>query len=155
VQSNPEERGEPDESSNATDAAWRSIVENYGERVEIDEPPAPPTSDTAAPFGGRFGDPSALAGYDDVPDELDADDLEEGYEPPPPPPLPRLTPDRAVAWGGVFGSPVLLLLAMILSISIPTWLGYLLIVGFVGGFGYLVFQMPREPRDPGDDGAQI
>jgi hypothetical protein len=37
----------------------------------------------------------------------------------------------------------------------PAWLGYLLVVGFVGGFIYLVLQMPREPRDPWDDGAQI
>jgi hypothetical protein len=26
---------------------------------------------------------------------------------------------------------------------------------FVGGFGYLVHEMPRSPRDPWDDGSRI
>jgi hypothetical protein len=80
---------------------------------------------------------------------------EEGYEPPPPPPVPRTTPDRLVAWIGIFGSPAVLLASLILQISLPPIIGYLLIVGFVGGFVYLVAKMPREPRDPWDDGAQI
>ncbi|WP_028645734.1 hypothetical protein [Nocardioides sp. URHA0020] len=142
----------------ADELAWQSIIANYGERAQIDEPPpvAPPVAPVSdAPFGGRFGDPRALEGYDEEPEVPVDDDVEEGYVPPEPPPLPRLSPDRALAWAGVFGSPLVLLLALILSLSIPTWLGYLLVVGFVGGFIYLVVQMPREPRDPWDDGAQI
>ncbi len=155
----------------ADDRAWRAIVENYGERAEIDEPAQRPEAGPAAgpaadaPFGGRFGDPRALGRdplgedadhpftgeYADEPDEPD----EEGYEPPPPPPLPRVTPDRMLAWIGIFGSPVVLLTALLFSITLPSWLGYLLIVGFVGGFVYLVARMSREPRDPFDDGAQI
>jgi hypothetical protein len=143
----------------ADELAWRAIIDNYGDRVEIDEPPvAPPAAPVSdAPFGGRFGDPRAFA----TPDEEVAgeheqdDDVEEGFVPPEPPPLPTLAPDRGLAWAGVFGSPAVLLICLILSISIPPWLGYLLVVGFVGGFIYLVLQMPREPRDPWDDGAQI
>jgi hypothetical protein len=146
----------------AEELAWRSIVENYGERAQLDEPPVAPSDGPAVgplpdgtPFGGRFGDPSALDAFDQDPREQPEEDLEEGFVPPEPPPLPRLTPDRAVAWAGVFGSPLVLMMALILSLSIPAWLGYLLVVGFVGGFIYLVVQMPREPRDPWDDGAQI
>jgi hypothetical protein len=50
---------------------------------------------------------------------------------------------------------VVLLVALIFSISLPPLLGYGLVAAFVGGFGYLVYTMPREPRDPWDDGAQV
>lgn len=142
----------------ADELAWQAIIDNYGDRAEIDEPPAAPVVGPVqdAPFGGRFGDPRAFATPDEeVADEVELDDDEEGYVPPEPPPLPTLAPDRGLAWAGVFGSPAVLLICLIGSISIPTWLGYLLVVGFVGGFVYLVLQMPREPRDPWDDGAQI
>lgn len=139
----------------ADEVAWQAIIDNYGDRVEIDEPPTPPPVPDA-PFGGRFGDPRSFASPDEeITDEPGPDDVEEGFIPPEPPPLPTLAPDRGLAWAGVFGSPAVLLICLILSISIPAWLGYLLVIGFVGGFGYLVLQMPREPRDPWDDGAQI
>jgi hypothetical protein len=148
---------EADADIAADELAWQAIIDNYGDRVEIDEPPSAPVVGPVsdAPFGGRFGDPRAFATPDEeILDEVEPDD-EEGYVPPEPPPLPTLAPDRGLAWAGVFGSPAVLLVCLILSISIPTWLGYLLVVGFVGGFVYLVLQMPREPRDPWDDGAQI
>jgi hypothetical protein len=146
----------------ADELAWQSIVDNYGDRAELDDrpeqpaEPQPPASD--APFGGRFGDPSAF--LVDEPDDPytgrePADVEEEGYVPPPPPPLPVVAPDRGLAWAGVFGSPIVLLVALIVGIDLPSWLGYLLIAAFVGGFVYLVLKMPREPRDPWDDGAQV
>lgn len=139
--------------------AWLNIVENYGDRAELDEPPAaPPAAPSVAdaPFGGRFGDPRAFDVEDaDAGDVFTGDVEEEGYVPPPPPPLPTVAPDRGLAWAGVFGSPTVLLIALIFGISLPSWLGYLLIAGFVGGFLYLVVTMPREPRDPFDDGAQV
>jgi hypothetical protein len=151
-----------DRDQTADELAWQAIVDNFGERVEIDEPaaeePPAPEQPPATPFGGRFADASGFATWT-TSGELDSEDphepAEEGYVPPPPPPLPRLAPDRALAWAGVFGSPVVLLFALLLSVSIPSWLGYLMIAGFVGGFGYLVVKMPREPRDPWDDGAQV
>lgn len=149
-----------DRDKTADELAWQAIVDNFGERAELDEPvveepPAAPAAPTG-PFGGRFADATGFA-TQAGPEELDpdGDDEVEGYTPPEPPPLPRLAPDRALAWAGVFGSPLVLLLALLLSIAIPTWLGYLLICGFVGGFVYLVVRMPREPRDPWDDGAQV
>ena len=150
----------------ADERAWQAIIDNYGDRVEIDEPPEAPAAEAPvvppvgpvpdAPFGGRFGDPRTFPTSDEeVADPIVPDDEEEGFVPPEPPPLPTLAPDRGLAWAGVFGSPAVLLVCLILSISIPSWLAYLLVVGFVGGFVYLVLKMPREPRDPWDDGAQI
>ena len=66
-----------------------------------------------------------------------------------------MAPDRLVAWGGVFGSPGILLLATVVGIGLPAWLGYALVAWFVGGFAYLVAQMPPGPRDPFDDGARL
>lgn len=152
-----DERGDHDQS--ADERAWRAIIDNFGDRAEIDEPPAdPPRSDVPesdAPFGGRFGDPRAFLEDAGVAEAGDAEETEEGYVPPPPPPLPIVAPDRGLAWAGVFGSPTVLLVALIFGIDLPSWLGYLMIAGFVGGFVYLVLKMPREPRDPWDDGAQV
>lgn len=122
------------------DDAWRSIVENYGDRAQIGPEEAP------APAAGRD------QGREDSDDE--AFD-EERYVPPPPPPLPHVTPDRLAAWTGVFGAPTVLLVALLVGIHLPAWLGWLLVASFVGGFVYLVVQMPRGPRDPGDDGARL
>jgi hypothetical protein len=151
-----------DGADETEDQAWRAIVENYGDRAEIDEPPAPaaPTAPadpaSSAPFGGRFGDLRAFPSEDEN-DPFVAEEVteEDGYVPPEPPPLPRVEPDRMLAWAGVLGSPLVLLCALIFSISLPSWVGYLLVAGFVGGFLYLVVKMPREPRDPWDDGAQV
>ena len=137
----------------AEDRAWRAIVENYGDRAELEEPPVAPVEDTPAPapdapFGGRFGDLRAFPAPED-------DEDEDRFVPPEPPPLPRATPDRLLAWAGVLGSPLVLLASLLLSFSIPGWAAYLLVAGFVGGFVYLVVKMPREPRDPWDDGAQV
>ena len=79
----------------------------------------------------------------------------ERFVPPPPPPLPRV-PERPVGSRlGVFVSPVLLLLAAVLRFPVPTVFAWLLVGGLLGGFGYLVAQMPRGPRDPFDDGARL
>lgn len=151
MQSNPEGRREPE------DEAWQAIVDNYGERADLDdvpeeEPPAPASSVSSAPFGGRFGN---LVGGIDPGEEDEPVEEEETFRPPPPPPVPRATPDRMAAWIGVFGAPAVLLTSLILGIDLPSFLGYLLVAAFVGGFGYLVYRMPRGPRDPWDDGAQV
>lgn len=144
------------------DDAWRAIVENFGDRAELDddqavEPPAtPPASPPPADPAARRADPYAWA-VDDEPDEPTPAYAEDAdtYVPPPPPPLPIPEPDRGIAWMGVIGSPVLLLLSLVLGIGLPSWVGYLMIAWFVGGFCYLVARMPKEPRDPWDDGSRV
>jgi hypothetical protein len=124
------------------DAAWRSIVENYGERAELDPAPSGAEPETASETA-----------YDDLDDGDDRDD--DRFVPPPPPPLPHPTPLRLAAWLGVFGAPALLLLDMVLALPLPEWLARGLVAWFVGGFVYLVFHMDRGPRDPWDDGARV
>ena len=122
-------------SSRNEDEVWRSIVENYGDQPDVeplpDEPEEPePVRETP-------------------------EDSWDTFVPPTPPPVPHPPPVRFAAWIGLFGSPAVLLLATVLGISLPGWMGYVLVGSFVGGFLYLVVHMQRGPRDPGDDGARV
>ena len=126
------------------DATWREIVANYGDRPALEPDEAQQVVD------GPRDEP------DDHPELATQDTwLEERFVPPPPPPLPRPARDRLAAWAGVFISPVLLLVATVFQVDLPTVVAWLLIGSFLGGFGYLVAQMPRGPRDPFDDGARL
>lgn len=133
------------------DAAWRAIVDNYGDRAELgpEHPAAPEPSERPAPE----------ATWDDDPDEDDAaprlEDPDDSYVPPPAPPIPRPPNDRLLAWIGIFGTPALVIVLVALRVTIPGWAGLLLAAAFVGGFLYLVMRSPRSPRDPWDDGARV
>ena len=126
------------------DAVWREIVENYGDRPVVD------ADDDAARV-----EQQTHPAHDEHPELADDGVQEERYVPPPPPPLPRVPKDRLVAWLGVFMSPLLLLVATVFRIPVPAIIAWLLVGAFLGGFGYLVAQMPRGPRDPFDDGAVL
>lgn len=123
------------------DEAWRAIVENYGDRAELDPSEVPEPEPAPAPF--------------EAPAELAASYDDDRFVPPEPPPLPEVPRDRMAAWAGLFGSPTILLIALVLGIHLPSLIAYLLIGAFIGGFLYLVVQMPRGPHDPWDDGARL
>jgi len=131
--------------------AWRGIVENYGDRIELgDEPVSEPISDPAP-------EQRLERLFRPLPQPAEPEEAyDEEFVPPAPPPLPKLPPDRLLAWVGLFGSPAILMLCLVLNISLPPWLGYLLVAAFIGGFGYLVVKMPRGTDiDPWDDGARL
>jgi hypothetical protein len=133
-----------DERRTREDAAWREIVDNYGDRAEVDDqpPPAPPRA--ADPEPEVEAEPAVVRPVE-----------EDRFVPPPAPPLPRPAPPRAIAWAGVFGVPLLLIVSLVFGLDLPTVVDYLLLAWFVGGFGYLVATMSREPREPWDDGSRI
>jgi hypothetical protein len=137
------------------DAVWREIVENYGDRPELEDDPQLATAATT-----RSAGPEDL--FDDDVDDTETVYLEdsESWVPPAPPPLPRTTPDRLLAWAGVLGTPaaaiVLLLVDVFAKWAPPAWLMTFLAFAFLGGFGYLVYAMKdAEPRDPWDDGSRL
>ena len=140
-------------SESDEDALWRSIVENYGERISL-ESPADPMVEPGAPTVPPRVQPPAQR---DEPDLLDAwDDPEDHFVPPEPPPLPHPEPPRLLAWAGVFGVPLLVVLVSVLKISVPSFFSLLGLAWFVGGFGYLVATMRRDDDpDKWDDGAVV
>jgi hypothetical protein len=177
----PEERsGGTDDAKHPLDeeAAWLAIVANYGERPEMgadaldssapaeaadpsdSSEPAPPAGSSGSLFDRTYLDAQlqrAEEERDDVGDGPVPWDDEGHYVPPPPPPLPVLEPRRKAAWIGLFGSPLAMLLGIVFGWTYPTWVSFLLVVAFVGGFGYLVATMPRGRGDDwsGDDGAVV
>lgn len=132
-----------------TEARWRAIVANYGERAEVG--PDEYADDDVAALTPETAEPA----YDpDVEPDLYLDD-DERFVPPPVPPLPRTTPGRFIAWLGALGSPAIVVILLLAQVGVPRLLGWALIAAFVGGFGYLVATMPSEPRDPWDDGSRV
>ncbi|WP_088314963.1 hypothetical protein [Kineosporia sp. R_H_3] len=85
--------------------------------------------------------------------EVVADD--EGYVPPEPPPFPRGDLVSRLAWAGVIGGPLFLLLAAIVWQTLPKMLLLAALAAFVGGFVSLVARMPSEAPDEPDDGAVV
>lgn len=82
-------------------------------------------------------------------------ELSERFVPPTPPPLGYVAPPRLAAWIGVLGVPMLLIGLLVFGAPPPSWLTALMVVWFLGGFGYLVASMPTQRSDPGDDGARL
>lgn len=117
------------------DAAWRSIIENYG-----DEPAFPPAP---APEPDPGPEPVEL--------------LERGghFVPPAPPPVPVPRGPRGLAWIGVLGVPLLTILLVVLQIHVPGWLAMFLLLWVAGGFVYLVATMRGPAEDGWDDGAVV
>jgi hypothetical protein len=133
-----------------TELAWREIVEHYGDRPVLDDDTRP----VAVPVSSPVDEP-ADDGHDGD-DEVEAVAAVDRFQPPPPPPFPTpRTWQRGVAWAGIFLAPALALVIGLLSIYVAPLVGWALVAWFVGGFAYLVFVMPRAPRDPWDDGSRI
>jgi len=135
------------------DAEWRAIVKNYGDEPEFTPPPVPePEPPREFELPHEFELPAELGPRSWTPEPED-----DRYVPPPPPPLPRPQGIRLVAWLGLFGVPTVVLVCIVLNVSLPSPLGFLALVWFVGGFGYLVATMngPKDPDGGWDDGAVV
>jgi hypothetical protein len=148
------------EDEGRTELAWREIVEHYGERPVLDdETPAVEEPATAEQSDDAPDAP-------DLPEHLEDDDPverrekaiaeAERFRPPPAPPFPTpRTWQRGLAWAGLFLAPLLALVLGLFSLYVTPLLGWALVGWFVGGFVYLVREMPRSPRDPWDDGSRV
>lgn len=139
------------------DAAWRDIVAHYGERPALEDPPAEPEPDPEPPSTGRDERLRGLfqpSWNDPLNTEASWDD-EGHFVPPDPPPVTVTDPRRRAAWAGLFGSPLLMLLAVVFGWRLPEWLLLGLAAAFAGGFVYLVATMSNRRGGPGDDGAVV
>ena len=139
-----------------TELAWREIVEHYGERPSLDEEDPSGEGRPRAQSEAVSTPEPDIDDIDDIDEPADEVPAVERFQPPAPPPFPHpRTWQRGLAWAGIFVAPVLALLIGLLSVHVPSLVGWTLVVWFVGGFLYLVREMPRAPRDPWDDGSRI
>jgi hypothetical protein len=145
-----EQGPEADDTQDATEALWREIVDNYGERPVVDQ-----VSEEQPSFVAPVHEPRDDDVYDYAEAGFDDEDDEDRFVPPIPPALPPARADRVAAWIGVLGTPAVVLVLLLSGLSVDPVIGWLLVAAFVGGFGYLVATMSQEPRDPWDDGAQL
>jgi hypothetical protein len=146
------EPGRPDGDHELDEeAAWADIVANYGDEPTVE--PVEPVETRPVVETNLFD----RAFLDAQEPPFDAWDAEEHFVPPEPPPLPKLEPRRKLAWLGLFGAPLLMLIAVVAGLEFPNWFIALMVAAFIGGFVYLVATMPRRGSDdwPGDDGAVV
>ncbi len=146
------------------DAAWRSIIDNYGDEPSVDdvlsssvdEASSTEPVETDPPETPRFKVFERRWEPEPLHSEATWDD-EGHFVPPDPPPMPKLEPRRRYAWLGLFGAPLMMLVAVVFGWTFPGWLSFLLVAGFLGGFGYLVATMPRTRGEDGsgDNGAVV
>lgn len=140
---------------NDEDDAWRAIVDNYGERPTLeDDPDLEEVEDRSGDARVIEPDGVAESGSADRSSST-PDPLDEGFVPPRPGPAPLPPADRLAAWCGLVGSPIVLVVLTAAGIGLPDWVLLTLVAAIIGGFGYLVATMGREPRNPWDDGAQV
>jgi hypothetical protein len=143
---------DPDPAEDAAEDVAEPPAGPAPEATTEDQPPAPAARDDEALrelFRPAWQEepPSSSASWDD----------EGHFVPPPPPPLPAVEPRRKLAWGGLLAGPLVALLSFVLSVRVPDWAVVGLVLGFVGGFVYLVATMKasRDEGWPGDDGAVL
>jgi len=124
-----------------------------GASAEADPPPGGGEADARA---SRPGNTPLIPGLADPGSEDAQGSAEDGerFVPPDPPPLPRGDMVARLAWAGVGGGPVFLLLAALFWRDLPQVLLLAAVAAFVGGFVTLVLRMPRERPDD-DDGAVV
>ncbi len=118
----------PDDEVPYDENAWERIVADLGEQMPQlppDPPPAP------------------------------VDDPEDTFVPPEPPPLPRLDTIGRLAWAGILGGPLLLLVSVIIPGLIGPAVVAVGVLAFVAGFLTLVLRSPHEPEDGWDDGSAV
>jgi len=137
------------------DAAWRLIIENYGPEPDVEPAPhVPPTPLVEPPeaverrpvLEPRWRDPlNTEATWDD----------EGHFVPPELPPAPPVETRRKLAWAGLFGFPLLMLVAVVLGWEPSSLLMKVLVCWFVGGFGFLVATMPRTRGGDGPDNGAV
>ena len=79
-------------------------------------------------------------------------DAADRFVPPPPPPLPELDTVSQLAWGGLIGGPLFLVIAAIAGWALPSLFLGLAVLAFVTGFVTLVVRMKDRPPDDWDPG---
>ncbi|MBB5831622.1 hypothetical protein [Brachybacterium aquaticum] len=125
-----------------------------------DSPPEPPTQESrersraAHPSQGLSPEARPTGPRDATPRELDDDEVIYGDFVAPDPDLPQPSSPVLWSWTALLGGFVLVLV-MVVTPSLPGFLGWLGGVAALGGMVSLLLRLPRGRREDGDDGAQV
>lgn len=167
--------GPAEDDRAAVDRAFAELVAGYhltADRPAVEpavEPAGERHTDTAASDtgSGRTGEPGTSGDVDphwadqhplfSLPPARERPPVEppqpervEHYVPEPMPPLSRPAAPVLLAWLGI-GWAALVVLAGAFGAHLPTWVGWVAVVGFLTSFGVLVSRLPRHrPPDSGD-----
>jgi hypothetical protein len=151
------------------DAEWKSLVEQFNapsapghDGGETPVPRWPVSEDVDEKYEPLIDVPAGLIVGDEPEDEPEprpkraADDPHDHFVPPEPPRGPKLDWPSRLAWLGLLGGPILLILAALLDFGDRRVTG-VAVIGFIAGFLTLVIRMKdRLPQDDTpDDGAVV
>jgi hypothetical protein len=141
----------PTPTPQVDEVAWQQIVSGFATTADEPQPRADDLPQDLTDVRGLREEETPPA----EPHPLVRDD--DHYIPAPPPPPPHLDWISRLAWTGVFGGPLLLLAAALLSWTPPGFIVMLCVLGFVGGMTTLVVRMKDHPPHDGgpDDGAVV
>ena len=103
----------------------------------------------------RLPDGSAGPGGYELGSAYDEDDQHDRFVPPDPPPITSTDLPSRLAWVGVIGGPLFLLVAALVWRTLPTLVVIGALAVFIGGFVTLVARLPRDRGDGSDDGAVV
>ncbi len=135
-------------------AAFAEIVAGWNDPAPERIPHRPVTGDDPSPATETIAEPEIAP--EPVPYVGPRDWAPEpevsGFEPPEPGPWPQLSPLTWLAWLGLLGAPVFLVIANWQGLS-RIW-SFLGVLAFIGSFAFLVNKLPRS-RDGDDDGAVV
>ncbi|MGI8576375.1 MAG: hypothetical protein ACR2KG_00325 [Nocardioidaceae bacterium] len=141
------------------DLIWAQIVAGFDQPVFDDVPRWPVNEDLdwATPAEPSPQTPPDDESFAAISRGQAADEDGERFVPEPPPPLPKLPGSKQLAWLGLVGGPMLLLVSAFFSIALPSWLALIAAGGFIGGFITLVATMKDRSDDDfgSDDGAVV
>jgi len=141
----------PTPTPQVDEVAWQQIVSGFATTADEPQPRADDLPQDLTDVRGLREEEVPPP----EPHPLVRDD--DHYVPAPPPPPPHLDWISRLAWTGVFGGPLLLLAAALLSWTPPGFIVMLCVLGFVGGMTTLVVRMKDHPPHDGgpDDGAVV
>lgn len=124
-------------------------------------PPAPPANSPGAGLEALF-EPLRRQRQQPAADPAPApDDFVDNWEdeghfvPPPPPEIPEGTPIKRLAWAGVLGGPLIILLIALTGWDPPSIVGISAGLATLAGFVTLIWQLPEAREDGWDDGARL
>lgn len=146
--------GDTGPDRNGSDDGGRDAFDDIVSRLDLDLPfPAEADEPRDTPPAQEPAEPEPFE-LDDEPDPVD-EQFYRRVDPGPGRPMHR---GRAAAWGGLVGSPLLLMLASLAGqwLSSPVLLGAA--ITFVASAIYLIAQLPEHgpsQRDWPDDGAAL